>query len=329
MLTTAPRTENVTPPTEEFWKRYSPHHEFPLSSITSVTVHVLVVVLLLLGAWVAVRMGLADENKKIPVTPIKILENGEGTANGILGKKGVGDGPLTEEVGDNPEPPRSTKPIELMDLPESNLDPINLPNYKDKEGKRIIDPGAKNPVLEALHQLDEEARIKLFSGVGGKGRPNGSGTSGSTKGNNLSKRQKRLLRWTMIFNTRDGNDYAAQLDALGAILAVPSPGGKEYLLIRDLKGRPAQGKVEDLASIQSIYWIDDKPDSVAGLAWALGINPPKHIVAFFPAELENKLAELERAYKGLKEDDIAETRFDIIRGASGYEPKVTFQSAKR
>src|SRR5262249_2282402 len=134
----------------------------------------------------------------------------------------------------------------------------------------------------------------------------------------------------LIFNTRDGNDYATQLDALGAILAAPTGNGVEYLLIRDLKTRPVQGKVEDLAALERIFWIDDKPESVAGLARALGLKTnPRHIVAFFPLELESKLAQMERDHAGRKEADIAETRFDIIRGPGGYEPKVTFQSGKR
>ena len=43
-----------------------------------------------------------------------------------------------------------------------------------------------------------------------------------------------------------------------------------------------------------VEWIDDKPDSVAGLARALGIKPPPHFVVCFPSELEEELLRLER-----------------------------------
>jgi hypothetical protein len=324
MLATAPLPKKSTPPPEEFWQRYSPHHEFPLSSITSATLHLLVIALLLLGAWVAIRLGFGNQREEIPIV---FLEISEGTPNGAADRKGIGEGLTREEVGMNPT--RPVEPVELVELPESNLDPIHLPKYKDDEGKRLIDPGAVNPSFERIKQLDKEIREKLTFGLGGRGARNGS-PNGSPDGKQLSRRIKRLLRWTMIFNTRDGNDYATQLDALGAILAVPDPVGKEYQVIRDLKTRPVQGKVEDLATIQRIYWIDDKPDSVAGLARALDMKTrPRHIFAFFPIELEDKLAQLERDYGGLKEDDIAETRFEIVRGPTGFEPKVTFQSAKR
>jgi hypothetical protein len=324
MVTTEPAKQR-TPPAEEFWQRYSPHHEFPVSSITSVALHILVIVTLLLGAWAAIRLGLGNKERGLPIT---ITEISDGTPDGVPQKKGVGAGPLDEEVGDNPTPQKEVKPVELVKLPESNLDPIDFHKYKDNEGKRLIDPGAVNPVLDSLQKLDEQARKKLVSGLGGQGASDGS-PNGSPDGKKLSKRIKRLLRWSMIFNTRDGNDYATQLDALGAILAVPAANGKEYEVIRDLKTRPVQGKVEDLASIKSIYWIDDKPDSVGGLARALGIKTnPKLIVAFFPVELESKLAQMERDFAGRKEDDIAETRFDIIRSPNGYEPKVNSQSAK-
>ena len=38
------------PPEERFWKRYSPHHEFTLSSASSAVVHLLALGILALGA---------------------------------------------------------------------------------------------------------------------------------------------------------------------------------------------------------------------------------------------------------------------------------------
>src|SRR5262249_1049162 len=152
-----------------------------------------------------------------------------GTANGVPEKEGVGEGPLGEEVGVNPQP---RKAVELGNLPESKLDPIDLPNNKDPNGKRLIDPGAVNPELEQFQQWIKEARERLNAGLGGRGDPKGS-PNGSPNGKKPSKREERQLRWTMIFNTRDGTDYATQLDALGAILAVPSADGKEFEIIRD------------------------------------------------------------------------------------------------
>lgn len=337
--------ELPVPPAEEFWHRYSPHHEFPLSSISSVTLHILVIVLLVLGGWLAIKLGLMSDKTGLPVDAI-ILERGGGGGS-LNGKEGAtGSGDLPELADSKADPTKPINPINLPDLPETAVDPIKLPDFKDADGKRVIDPGARNLALEAAKSLSEDARTKIFGSVGdkggggdgtgggtgsGKGKATGSGTGDGQKGKKLSERQKRMLRWTMIFNTRDGNDYATQLDALGAILAVPTTAEcNEFLVIRDLKARPAQGKVEDPAALQRIYWIDDKPDSVSGLARALEIkNKPKLIIAFFPTELETKLAKLETDYAGRKGDDIAETRFDVVRGSEGYEVKVTQQLARR
>src|SRR2546427_8360397 len=52
-----PKTPAGPAPAEEpFWNRYSPHHEFPLSSATSIALHVLAFVGLIVAGWVLARM---------------------------------------------------------------------------------------------------------------------------------------------------------------------------------------------------------------------------------------------------------------------------------
>src|SRR5262249_50172216 len=110
-------------------------------------------------------------------------------------------------------------------------------------------------------------------------------------------RKGRVLRWNLLFHTENGDEYLRQLKDIrpggGAFLAVPPNTGR-YEVLRDLSKRPAAGAVEDLKDIKRIFWLDDKPDSVAGLARALGIKPPPHFVVFFPSELEEELLRLER-----------------------------------
>jgi hypothetical protein len=134
----------------------------------------------------------------------------------------------------------------------------------------------------------------------------------------------------MRFDTRSGNDYLAQLRGLGAYIAVPKDAeGKDYYLIRDLSQKPAKLLDEDVRELQRIFWIDDKPQSVAAIAQALGLREvPSHFVAFMPKELEEKLFKLELKFKGLREDDIFETKFDVVRQGGRYEPRVTSQTKK-
>src|SRR4029079_2140121 len=68
-----------------------------------------------------------------------------------------------------------------------------------------------------------------------------------------SERQDRMLRWSMSFNSRNGNDYAHQLARLGAMIAVPA--GKDYRLYKDLQKTPVKGEITDLSAINRIYWL--------------------------------------------------------------------------
>lgn len=133
----------------------------------------------------------------------------------------------------------------------------------------------------------------------------------------------------MIFNTQSGQDYAKQLQGLGAILGVEDP-DKGWTLYRDLSQRPVRGKIEDPYELNRIFWIDDKSHSVTSLATALGIRPvPNAIAAFFPAELEEDLLTKELAAFGSKnEDEIGETSFRVERRGGKYVPVVSFQSRK-
>lgn len=327
----------LTPPDERFWKRYSPHHEFPWSTVIGVGVHLLVFVLVF--GYLKLHDRRSEGSRPLEVGAIQIAGGG-GDPNG------EGDGPgkpsRTEDTGEHNTKSeiKPSGPISKEILKAGALDPINSPEFKNEEG-RLIDDASE--ATKRLAGQSEDLRKTLFAGIqgpkqgkgqggtgsgGGKDKGKGTGTGdleGAGKGN-ISVRQRRVLRWTMIFNTTDGDDYRKQLHALGAILAVPGPSG-DYIVIRDLGRRPATGKVEDLSEINRIFWVDDQPPSVGPLAMALGLRPtPARIVAFFPVSLEEKLLGLERAYSGGKdEEQIKETRFRVTRRGRTYEPVVESQ----
>jgi hypothetical protein len=168
-------------------------------------------------------------------------------------------------------------------------------------------PGQSKP-QKSPSTVDVEALRKSLDAVDKSGGLKLAGPDLS-----LMSRQRRLLRWSMVFSTRTGADYAKQLDALGAILAVPDREGN-YLVIRDLKERPVKAEKEDLRSIKRIFWVDDRAESVGPLAKALELKlEPAHVVAFFPESLEKELLAKEQKYRGLSEGDIAETRFRVVR----------------
>src|SRR5581483_7683830 len=132
--------------------------------------------------------------------------------------------------------------------------------------------------------------------VGPKGGPPGGGPSIRNE-----QTRKRELRWTLVFTTRNGDDYLAQLRGLGAVLAVPQPDGR-FLVFRNLGEHPARGRLEDADQLAGIRWYDQRPESIRSLAGALGIELPSAIVAVFPGQFEQSLLRKELAFAGRKEE---------------------------
>jgi serine/threonine protein kinase len=163
---------------------------------------------------------------------------------------------------------------------------------------------------------------------GGEFSPAARAAEGGAKGKPaLTQRKKRGDRWQMMFNTANGGDYLGQLRGLGAILAIPvreTSSDREYRIVRDLGLRPVKLLEGDITNIMRIDFVDSNPSSVLGVMRALGLTiKPSHFVAFLPEELENKLAEMEKAAAGGRsEDDIQLTKFRIKRVGNRYEPEL-------
>jgi hypothetical protein len=340
----------LVPPDEAFWVRYSPHAEMPLSGVSSFALHALIFGLLLLCAYPLSFLF----NKPVHQVPVEAVRFDVGGGGGNL--KGEGDGPggprtrPPEEVGGNETNPQENPSKDPLKQPE--LDRPRLPELAKQynpESLRILNQPNPPPNITAFTKLSEDARKALAlgprhdpgKGRGGEGSGGGAGSGrGTGEGNatgegkaNLTQREKRMLRWTMLFTTENGNDYLKQLRGLGAILAIPvkeAGGERDYKIVRDLSSKPAELLTEDIGKIQRIYWIDDKPGSVAQMMTALGLTiRPSHFVAFMPEKLEDQLFDLEKkAAKGRSEDQIAETRFKVKRVGDRYEPELTHISFK-
>lgn len=337
----AKETKPRIPPEEKFWQRYSPHHEAPVSGASSFFLHIGALGLGLL--IVLYGKHLAESNKSIPVDAVAFGSAGGG--GDPTGAAEGGQATLKENVGEAPPAPKTTAetPVAKETIQEVKADPLDSPELKDPSGRIIADASESTKTLD---RLDKNLREKLFRGLGDNANvaPKGRGGSGMGGGKDkgvgtadgdgigtgtIGARQQRVLRWTLMFNTLDGNDYRRQLAALGAILAIPEPNG-EYKVIRDLNRRPATGELEDVTKLNRIFWVDDKPDSVGSLATALALRPiPQQIVAFFPASLEREMLQLELNYRHRKEHEIKETRFHVRREGNRYIPFVVAQTPMR
>lgn len=347
MAAKAPGKESTStsliPPEEKFWKRYSPHHEAPLSLAGSFALHALGVGLLaLLGIYFASLFYKAA--RQTPVDAVRLeLPGGGGGGGG--GGQGMGTNVASDvrgaEAGEG-----QTNP-ELVEAPKlPDLNPVERQKVEENytpDAARYISQSSSNSA-KALARLDDGLRRKLAEvinkgseGKGGTGSGGGAGTgtgtgegpgSGAGKAT-LNKREKRMLRWHMRFTAQTGTEYLAQLRSLGAILAFPIREGPTpvFKVVRELQ---PGGKAldEDVARLDRIYWIDDKPGSVVDILAALRLRLPGRVpgrfVAFMPKSLEDRLFEMERRYVEnilkvpFEEDHIGETNFRVVAAGGGY-----------
>jgi hypothetical protein len=331
--TTAPPAEQTQPPDERFWIKYSPHHEMSISSLASLVWHTLAVVLMVVVAWF-VASGSHDD------MPIELVDySGPGSGGtGTDAKMGQGSG-LVEAATASDLPPDAKNPTEplhdVTDLqisPKQLLDDVILDKDSQRELLKITEHGTQ--AMKQLAKLDKDMRKALLSGGTGSAGANG-GTGGGDQGGNgnqpgsggtiNNKRVKRKLRWTITFNTQSGDDYLKQVQVLGAILAFHTPGG-ELKCVKDLTRRPAKLEDDNVQKMDRIFWIDDRRDSVEQLARAMGLEfVPDRIYALFPKSFEEELLKQELAFGHKTEDQIIETRFQVLMRGTGYTVIVTDQ----
>ncbi|HZV08049.1 MAG TPA: hypothetical protein VE999_23400 [Gemmataceae bacterium] len=345
----------LVPPDEKFWQHYSPHGEFPLSSAGSLVVHLLIFGLLGLMAWLGVAL-FSHSSRSLPVEAVR-LDLGGGGGN----PRGEGDGPNTgampQEAGDaKNENATESVPTDPVTPPKLDVNPTPQvqPKFENDPGRVISTTEQASQTFASLRKTAGKAVSPNSKppgyGKGGKGQGGGSGDgegkgTGSGKGDgpgNLTKREKRQLRWTLLNDTYDFNDYVNQLQGLGAILAIPvreRGDDFDYVIVKNLSARPAKvskGNIEDVRREVSsmIRWVNENPRDAAGIIHALGLPMPQvaqdklHFFACLPEQLEQKLLQLEIAhlhkrYPNREEDDIKATTFHIIRRGGGkYEPVV-------
>jgi hypothetical protein len=317
--------------------KYSPHHELPISSLASVAWHVFGLVLIVLVAFV-VSFNRSDD---MPIETVSLPGGGGnplglGAASGAGGAGGLVDATKPRE---QPKEARSfNKPNtdDKLTVPETDLfrGITDDPDAR-REIAKITERGTD--ALDKLNKLDKSLRDSLAGkGQGGPGTSGGKGAGdgggqgdGSGIGGKLSQTAKRRLKWTITFSTSSGQDYLRQLNALGAMLAIAVPPENEVKFVNNLYSRPVRWEKQDLGQLMRdrIYWIDDRRDSVEQLAGALGLDfVPERVGAFFPKELENRLLQKELAHQGKREEQIRETRFQVVmRGARQYDIIVIYQ----
>lgn len=292
------------PPPESTWKRYGPSRELSLSGTASFAIHALLVGLCFFGGFAFLQVGL-NRLDPIALGTVVILEEGK-----VGGQNGDGKDEEKKEARSDHEKPLPMPPVgERLNDPRPGA--VDRSKFEDLTGdesaSRYIESGTL--AVSALGALSKDIRRSLMDSLN-PSKPPGTPTV-------LDVREKRVLRWFIMFDTIDGDDYRKQLVSLGIILAVPTETKDVYQVIRDLHRVPAKPTDEDIRQIRMFYAVDNNADSVKALCRSLKISPVPEVIAFFPRELEELMVEKEKNFKGKAEKDIVETRFRVRWSRSG------------
>src|SRR5262245_32852512 len=299
--------------------KYTREREFPLSAVASVFLHISILALILLG----VLSLFAHKQKTIDFEVVELEFAPGGGANGA--DDGARPGPVTgqDKISAVDNQPRVPLPsLASQELPKVSQPPSEPAITQiDPRGaaERSVD---KIPALPNLKPLLKGLPDGLpgKTGTAGRGPGRGPGTGPNegpgdgAAGKMLTEKQKRQLRWTLLFSTSGAANYLSQLRRMDAILGV------QYLdqsikLITDLNRRPAVLEAGDKVP-NRIFWMDDNAESVKSMSAELGLSTmPWRLIAFFPDKSEDELARKEKlygkAYGRETEDDIRETVFRV------------------
>jgi hypothetical protein len=305
------------------WKYYSPHHELPLSSVSSLGLHLAALAILITAGVLASRWS---RNEDIAGLPISVM-NDPSEHNPRPPHRPLWAEPIQprDDVGHglSPQPglPRANLPQgERLNGPSAAVLP--LPSVPPASNDRLIE--GVNAATTALNNVSDRVSDKIRSTppAGNEGgTPGGIDTPGGigSPGGPGEIRSDRVRRWQVNFSVAGPEDHLRQFAGLGAILAVPDGDGR-YYVYRELSRRPIVGKVEDISTINRIWFIDSKEETATGIARLLGIpEQPKELIAFFPQRLEQQMAALEnQLYPGAKKTG-KKVFFEVVRRGAGYQ----------
>ncbi|WP_020474133.1 hypothetical protein [Zavarzinella formosa] len=329
--TPSPVPTPLAPPDEQFWEKYSPHYEFPLSSIGSIALHVAGLMIFLGALYMLSKMTLPG-TEPVPMREMMVSSEGDGKEDGAPGSGG--GAPIEDINHERPMDPTRVIPDKTLDNVRAEIKDF-VPNIpQDKDSPKIEDL----PSFKKFAQLNEDLRKALMQGKGGsKGAGPESGRAATENpevgagGNKINgdptSSINRAVRWELTYKTESGQDYVKQLAAMKATLVIPQPPDfQKTLAYKNIDQPRPVGEPINVDQIKGLYFVDDSADSASKVARTLGLNfDPPHFVAFFPKDVEEELAAKERNYRGRKEDQIFSTKFKILIRDGKYTIQVLDQ----
>jgi hypothetical protein len=345
-------------PEETFWEHYSPHHEFPLATVSAFTLCGLAVLLLLLLGSLGFNWilgGFSRDNETDRPVPVDVVETpgrlgGGGPSDAPGGNPAVGAANQGTELAQGGGPTTTMRPeLKKTSLPTAlapnplalapTSDPDATPDPTQTDALRNDLKDAENQFRMAAERAAARQRNAASGGTGSVARGTGSGTGGGSGGGTGSgigtgtgpgigaraATRQEILAWRWRFDlSGSGEEHAKKLVAMGVTMAVAAPDGKYYMIL-DLKKRPVDLVAADLSQHRDeVKWFNTRPDSLRNLAAAFGLRfQPRNVVMFLPKDREDQWAKAEQDYmqaRGLQ--TVHATWFDFPFNNGSYQPVV-------
>jgi hypothetical protein len=322
----------IIPPEESIWRKYSPNHEFPLSTLASLALHVFVVMLVVLFGALVFHWG----NQEAPSIGTVYSEDDEGGGGGRPEGGANPQSYLREEVANGKlEDMEITNQPKLQDL---RIVTDVAPNSSGDEDSKAFD-------RDFREKLPDPSKLVGPHGIDGGGDEGGEGDGhgpkkGDKSGNGPPRKKLRTDRWAIALSYSDGEGLYREWANFQAIILIPegtnAAGQKQYRVFYDLTSKAPRGKLETVESMQTqkrIWFTDRNRESVAALANYLGYStPPKFIAFFIPKKLEDELLRKELAYARQSDETKMqgyETIFRVSRVGDRFNAVVLEQKKKQ
>ena len=294
--------------------------ESKLDRVTSLLMAVILGAMLVVG-WLALIFVTNQEFAARVTSPLQIVEvfgGGGGSPDGTPGsteKVDIAGADAASQASNNEETPGEFEQPSVQTTPGAMLDAAL------EAGKSVaeVDVGPAMPNGGAVATGRRASKL----GSGGPGLGFGPGDGGVSREN----------RWSILYpEGQRPEEYARQLDFLKVELAVV--GGKDQLVYASNFSSPTPTRRNGGSGGESrLYFIWEgraRKASDLTLLRKAGVEAGEGTVfQFYPAGIEQRLAELEQRYRGRTPAEIRVTRFAVVPKGDGYDFKVAAQETLR
>jgi hypothetical protein len=258
-----------------------------------------------------------DSRVTAPLEIVEVSGGGGGTPEGEPGAKeevNVAGAEAADQASNNPEEASEFEEKSVQETPAVMLDAA----AEAGENMSEVDVASVMPSGGPVATGKRSSKL----GTGGPGLGFGPGDGGI----------RREQRWVIIYKPgQSPEDYARQLDALGVELGTVV--GNQMVYASHFSNPTPTRRTGAGDSEHRLYFVwsgGTRKGSDVALLKKAGIDVGEGaIFQFYPAQVENYLAQLEVRFKGRQPAEIKRTRFEVVPSGATYTFLVQSQDPLR